>query len=360
LAVDERYMRLALDLAARGRYFVSPNPMVGAVLVKGNRVVGKGWHRRCGGPHAEVEAIKDAGAKARGATMYVTMEPCCFCGKTPACTDAIEAAGIKRVVAAVLDPHARVKGRGMKCLRKAGIKTSVGLLGAESKRLNEAYFTYHTKRRPFVVLKLAATLDGMLATLGGESQWITGPAARKRAQELRCAADAVLVGVNTVLADDPRLTCRAVRGKKLLQVVLDTRLKMPATARMLKSSDPVLVFTTSRNQGKADRLVERGAAVKRVRASRDGVSWGAVMSELHRREILSVLVEGGAMVASSSLDAGVVDKMYVFHAAKGLGPGKVLSTSMKPRRLNHAVCLDRVEHEVLGKDIMTSGYVRRR
>jgi diaminohydroxyphosphoribosylaminopyrimidine deaminase/5-amino-6-(5-phosphoribosylamino)uracil reductase len=353
-------MRLALDLAARGRYFVSPNPMVGAVLAKGNRVVGKGWHRRCGEPHAEVEAIRDAGTRARGATMYVTMEPCCFCGKTPACTDAITAAGIRQVKAAVLDPHARVKGRGMRCLRKAGIRTSVGLLAAESKRLNEAYFTYHTLKRPFVVLKLAATLDGMLATLGGESQWITGPGARKRAQEFRCAADAVLVGVNTVLADDPRLSCRAVRGKKLVRVVLDTRLRMPATVRVLKTRDRVLVLTTSRNQAKSDRLAERGAEVVRVRASRNGVSWSAVMDELYRREVLSVVVEGGATVASTALDAGVVDKLHVFHAAKVLGPGKVLSTCMKPRRLSHAVCLDRVEHEVLGKDVMTSGYVRRR
>ncbi|UCG44402.1 MAG: bifunctional diaminohydroxyphosphoribosylaminopyrimidine deaminase/5-amino-6-(5-phosphoribosylamino)uracil reductase RibD [candidate division WOR-3 bacterium] len=353
-------MRLALDLAARGRYFVSPNPMVGAVLVKGNRVVGRGYHRRFGGPHAEVEATLDAGTKARGSVMYVTLEPCCFCGKTGACTDAIEQAGIRQVVAATLDPFARVHGRGMRCLRQAGIRTSVGLLAAESKRLNEAYFTYHTKRRPFVVLKLAATLDGMLATLGGESQWITGPAARKRAQELRCAADAVLVGVNTVLADDPRLTCRAVRGKKLLRVVLDSRLRMPATARVLKGRDPVLVLTTSRNKDKAGRLAERGAEVVRARASRFGVSWSAVMAELHRRKVLLVLVEGGATVASSALEAGAVDKLYVTHAAKVLGPGKVLSACMKPRRLSHAVCLDRVEHEVLGKDVMTSGYVRRR
>ena len=353
-------MRLALELAARGRGRVSPNPMVGAVLVKANRVVGKGFHRRCGGPHAEVEAIRDAGVAARGSTLYVTMEPCCFCGKTPACTDAIPLAGIKRVHAATLDPHRRVNGRGVRCLRGAGIPSAVGLLGRGARRLNEAYFTFHRRHRPFVVLKLAATLDGMLATTLGESQWITGPKARSRAQELRCNADALLVGVNTVLADDPRLTCRVMPGKRLLRVVLDSWLRTPLDCRIGASRGPVVLFTSSRNRCRAAAFTDVGFEVIQVDRGADGhLSWTGILAELHRRQVLSVLVEGGATVASSALEAGIVDKLYVTHAPKVLGPGRLFSQGLASRSLGAAIRLRSVSHEELGDDVMTSGYVVR-
>ncbi len=354
-------MHTALELAARGRYFVSPNPMVGAVLTRGKRIVGRGFHRKFGGPHAEVEAIRDAGRAAHGATMYVTMEPCCFQGKTPPCTDAIRRAGIGRVVAATLDPHKRVRGRGMRYLRRYGIETRVGLLGRAARQLNEAYFSHHRKQKPFVVLKAALTLDGMMAAENGESRWITGAAARRRTQELRCRADAILVGVGTVLSDDPRLTCRVVPGKRLLKVVLDSRLRIPPESRCLKGKGPVLVFAGSRNGKRTRRLEECGAEVVRVGKDRTGrLSWKEIMAELYRRQVLSVLVEGGAAIASSALEASVVDKVSIFHAPMILGPGRAFSGGMKPRRLGRAIRLERVCHEVLGDDVVTEGYVVRK
>ena len=351
-------MAKALELAVQGRGRVSPNPMVGAVLVKSGRIVGRGYHREYGGAHAEVEALKEAGGRARGATMYVTMEPCCFHGKTPACTDAIARAGVAEVVAATLDPHEKVHGKGMRCLRRAGIRASTGTMSARARELNEAYFTFHRLGRPFVTLKLAATLDGMVSTSSGESQWISGPKARRRAQELRCESDAVLVGVNTVLNDDPRLTCRALKGKRLLRVVLDSNLRVPPGAQLLRGRDAVLVVTTVCPGRKAKLLRERGAEVARVRAGRSGrPRWRDVLVELRRRSIVRLLVEGGAEVASSALEEGVVDRVVVIHAPMLLGPGRSLTAAMRGRRLERAIRLRRVSHEELGDDVVTTGYV---
>ncbi len=354
-------MHLALRLAERGRGLTSPNPMVGAVLVRQGRVVGQGFHHRFGRAHAEVEAIRAAGKTARGSVMYVTMEPCCFQGKTPPCTEAIIQAGIRRVTAATLDPNPRVRGRGMRRLSQAGIDASVGLLGLEAGQLNEAYFTYHRKGRPFMMLKVAVTLDGMLATKDGESRWITGKEARHKAMELRCQADAVLVGVNTVLNDDPLLTCRAVRGKKLFRVVLDSKLRIPLDSRLLGAKGPVLLFTANESRAKARKLEQKGAIVVKVARNRKGLlRWDRILRELYTRQILSVLIEGGALVASSAFEKGIVDKVYAFHAPKVLGPGKSLSFGMKPRRLGQAFVLERVRHTVLGSDVLTEGYVARR
>jgi diaminohydroxyphosphoribosylaminopyrimidine deaminase/5-amino-6-(5-phosphoribosylamino)uracil reductase len=261
---DEAFMAEALELAARACGRVSPNPMVGAVLAKGGRVVGRGWHRRFGGPHAEVEAIAAAGRRAKGAILYVTMEPCCFHGKTPACTSAVQSAGIERVVAATLDPNPRVNGRGMRFLRENGIKTSVGLMARDARRLNEAYFTSLRKRRPFVILKVAATLDGMVADVKGRSKWITGPEARAFGHGLRLCADAIVVGVKTVIADDPLLTCRVKPPKPLVRVILDSDLATPPACRLLKEPGPVLVFTASSNAARAERLWAKGVEVLRV------------------------------------------------------------------------------------------------
>lgn len=357
---DEALMAEALCLAARGCGRVSPNPMVGAVLAKGGRVVGRGWHRRFGGPHAEVEAIADAGGRAQGATLYVSMEPCCFHGKTPACTNAIQLAGIKRVVAASLDPNPRVRGRGVRCLRRSGVRTSVGLLGAEARRLNDAYFSSMRKHRPFVVLKVATTLDGMVADVRGRSKWITGPQARAFGQQLRLRADAILVGVKTVIADDPLLTCRAKPAKQLVRVVLDSDLETPPQCRLLREPDPVLIFTSSDNAARAEKLWARGVEILRVRQGKNGLlEWADVLTGLHRRKLQAVLVEGGATVASSALEAGVVDKIYVFQSPKLLGPAKLFTQRMAPRGLRQAIELRRVEHRCLGSDVVTEGYVHR-
>ncbi len=350
----------ALDLARRGCGRVSPNPMVGAVLVKNGRVVGRGWHRRFGGPHAEVEAIDAAGRRARGTTLYVTMEPCCFHGKTPACTDALQLAGVKRVVAATLDPNPRVNGRGMRCLRERGTKTAVGLLGREARRLNEAYFTSERKHRPFVILKVAATLDGMIADSKGRSKWITGPQARAIGHGLRLCADAIAVGVKTVIADDPLLTCRAKPPKQLVRVVLDSDLEIPPGSRLLKEPGPVLVFTASSNAARAERLWAKGVEVLRVGREKNGLlSWADILAGLHRRHLQTVLVEGGATVASSALEAGIVDKVYVFQSPKILGPGKSFSHGLAVRGLGRALELKPVDHRCIGSDFLTEGYVHR-
>jgi diaminohydroxyphosphoribosylaminopyrimidine deaminase/5-amino-6-(5-phosphoribosylamino)uracil reductase len=357
---EAAFMAEALELAARACGRVSPNPMVGAVLAKGGRVVGRGWHRRFGGPHAEAEAIAAAGNRARGTTLYVTMEPCCFHGKTPACTNAIQSAGIERVVAATLDPNPRVNGRGLRFLRECGIKTSVGLLANEARRLNEAYFTSLRKRRPFVILKIAATLDGMIADAKGRSKWITGSQARAFGHRLRFCADAIVVGVKTVIADDPLLTCRVKPPRQLVRVILDSDLATPPGCRLLKERGPVLVFTASSNAARAERLWAKGVEVLRVGREKSGLlKWADVMAGLHRRHLQTVLIEGGATVASSALEAGIVDKVYVFQSPKLLGPGKSFSHGLAARGLGQAIELKSVEHRCLGSDFLTEGYVHR-
>ncbi len=353
-------MQRALELAAKGCGMVSPNPMVGAILVKNGRIIGEGYHQRCGGDHAEVVALKAAGAAARGATLYVTMEPCCFQGRTPACTDALLRAGVQRVMVAMVDPNPRVRGGGIKCLRRQGITVAVGLLRDEARRLNEAYVTFMEEHRPFVMLKVATTLDGMIATGTGESQWITGEQARAEGQRLRLVADAILVGVNTVIKDNPLLTCRVKKGKRLFRVVLDSELRVPLNSRLWTAPDPVLIFTASDSGVKRRRLERLGAEVVRVRQERKGrLLWQDILAELYRRQVLSVLIEGGATVISSALESSVVDKAYFFVAPKVLGPGKSFSAGMKPRSLQGALVLKNVRHTVLGEDIVTEGYVYR-
>ncbi len=353
-------MAEALELAARGLGAVAPNPMVGAVLVKAGRIVGRGWHQRFGGPHAEVEAIRDAGTKARGSTLYVTMEPCCICAKTPACTDAVTAAGISRVVAAGLDPNPAVNGGGIRCLRGRGVKVQLGLMREAAEQLNEAYFCYATQHRPFVVLKLAITLDGMMADRAGRSQWITGPRARAYGQHLRKAADAILVGVGTVRADDPRLTCRVMRGKRLLRVVLDACLDTPVRSRLLREPGASLVLTGADRPARARALKRAGAEVVVLKAGRGRMlKWQAVLAELYRRQVSTLLIEGGAHTASSALQAGVVDKVFAFVAPAILGPGRSFSGQMRPRRLADAIRLERATVTRLADDSLIEGYVHR-
>jgi len=357
---EAAFMAEALDLAKRGCGRVSPNPMVGAVLVKNGRVVGRGWHRSFGGPHAEVEAIADAGRRAQGSALYVTMEPCCFHGKTPACTNAVQLAGVTRVVAATLDPNPRVNGRGIRLLRDCGIKTSVGLLAEEARRLNEGYITSLRKRRPFVILKVAATLDGMVADAMGHSKWITGPQARALGHNLRLCADAIVVGVNTVVADNPRLTRRVKTPGQYVRVILDSRLSTPLKSRLFAEPGPVVVFTSSRDAAMAERFWTRNVEVVRVNKGADGLlSWYEVLGELHRRQIQTVLIEGGATVASSALEADIVDKMYVFQSPTMLGPGKSFTRGITPRPHGQPIELTRVEHRCLGSDFLTEGYVHR-
>lgn len=318
-------MALALELAERGRGSVEPNPMVGAVIVRDGKVIGKGYHRRFGGPHAEIEAIeaaRSAGEPTGGATLYVTLEPCCHQGKTPPCTEAIAAAGIARVVAAMEDPDAHVAGKGLAALRAAGVEVAVGVQAAQARQLLAAYTKLRTAGRPWVICKWAQTLDGRIATHKRHSKWITGEPARQRAQQLRGLCDGVCVGVGTVWDDDPLLTNRSGTGRQPVRVVLDERLEIPASCRLLSTVDaaPVIVATLAdSSQIIAESLARAGAEILPLPAGPGGVDLGALLDELGRRQWTRLLVEGGRSVLGSFLRQGLTDELMVFVAPRILG-----------------------------------------
>jgi len=311
MATDEEYMRLALELAELGRGFVSPNPLVGAVVVKDGRVVGVGYHRRYGEKHAEVRAIEDAGPSARGATLYVTLEPHNFHGKQPPCTEAIIDAGIKRVVIGALDPNPKVRGGGIRRLREAGVEVRVGVLEEEVRRQNEVFFTFHERGRPFVALKMAITLDGRIADHRGKARWITGEEARKRVHLLRSFYDAILVGAGTVRADDPLLTVRHTFAERQpLRVVLSRSGHLPCDARVFSDGHPTLLLSVN------DPSCDLHPSVDVVRFSGE---INDALNILRGKGITSVLVEGGREVFTAFLRSGPVDKIYAFVATKFLG-----------------------------------------
>jgi diaminohydroxyphosphoribosylaminopyrimidine deaminase/5-amino-6-(5-phosphoribosylamino)uracil reductase len=361
---DEHYLRIALKLAAKSAGWVSPNPMVGAVVVKKGVVVGQGWHRRYGGPHAEVEALREAGNRARGATLYVTLEPCNHHGKTPPCTEAVLAAGVSRVVAATPDPNRRVSGGGAAFLREKGVQVEMGLLAGEVRRLNEAWFTWLEEGLPFVNVKAACSLDGKIATRTGDSQWLTGEAARNFGHRLRQECDAILVGIGTVLADDPQLTTRLTRrrGKDPIRVVLDSRLRIPPAATLLhlKSSTPTWIATTmAAPPEKVQALKALGAEVLFMPDVEGRVALEPLLQELGRRRVQSLLVEGGAEILGAFLDQRLVHKFYFFYAPKILG-GKDAYPAVAGRGV---ACLAEA-HQArdlslrrLGPDLLVSGYL---
>ena len=308
----EAFMRRALELAEQGTGYTRPNPLVGAVIAKGGEVIAEGYHARYGGPHAEAVALERAGEAARGADLYVNLEPCSHWGKTPPCVDRIIAAGIRRVFIATRDPNPLVNGKGVEKLRAAGIEVVEGVLRKEAERLNEIFFYWIKMKRPFVALKLAMSLDGKIATRSGDSRWITGEGARRRVHELRRRHAAVLVGINTVLADDPELTVREVEGPQPLRIVLDSRGRVPLSARVLAGEARTLVATTAAMPEERERaLLERGVEVWRLPAREGRVDLVALLARLAGEEIDSLLVEGGGEVAWSFLAQGLVQKLYL-------------------------------------------------
>lgn len=363
-------MRRALALARRGLGTTSPNPMVGAVLVRGGRIIGEGFHKRAGEPHAEINALRDAerrGHSPRGATLYVTLEPCCTHGRTPPCTDAIIAAGIRRVVPGAIDPNPKHAGRGVDLLRRAGIAVTTGVLGDEAAQLNEAFNHWVVHRTPLVTVKAAMTLDGKIATANGDSKWITGPAARTEGMKLRRAADAILVGVNTVLTDDPALTWRksgkrkAESGKQLRRIILDSRARTPLTARVV--SDEFAGLTTI--------VVTRGASARRVAALRKRVNvlvaptkrgrvavrW--LLRRLGRENVTSLLVEGGGEVNAAFLEQRLAHRVAFFYAPKILG-GRDARRGVAgegARSLSDALRLEDAEWWRVGEDLMLTARV---
>jgi diaminohydroxyphosphoribosylaminopyrimidine deaminase/5-amino-6-(5-phosphoribosylamino)uracil reductase len=315
-------MRKALALAARGLGETNPNPVVGCVVVRGGRVVGEGFHRRAGAPHAEVAALEQAGSRARGGTAYVTLEPCAHQGRTPPCAPLIRDAGVARVVAALRDPHPLVRGRGLAVLRRAGVAVTTGVLAREAERINERFLTAAQGSRPFVLLKVAHTLDGRIATASGHSKWITSPAQRRQARWLRRLHDAVIVGIDTVLADDPLLLPSPRTRRPFTRVVLDTGLRLPPGSRLARSARrtaPVVALTGPAAPARRRRLECAGVEVQEVRVSGGRVSLPAALKVLGTRGVASVMVEGGSEVLGSFLAERLVDEVALFRAPLLLG-----------------------------------------
>ncbi len=357
-------MKLALQLAARGAGRVSPNPMVGAVVVRAGQVVGRGFHRRAGAPHAEAEALQQAGAQARGADLYVTLEPCNHQGRTPPCTQAILQAGVGRVIIATGDPNPGVTGGGAAWLSSRGLPVETGLLAVEARRLNEAWFHWVSTGRPWVIAKAACSLDGRIATAGGESQWLTGEKARLAGHSLRHRVDAILVGVGTVLADDPQLTTRLPRGrgKDPIRVVLDSRLRLPEPARLLHQDSPAPTWIACTPRAPHDKIMlleQLGAKILVLPEEEGRVAIPALLDFLGGQQIQSVLVEGSAEVLGAFFDQKLVQRFHFFYAPKILGgvkaPGVVGGhgvTRLKDAHEAREMTIRRV-----GPDLLVSGYL---
>jgi diaminohydroxyphosphoribosylaminopyrimidine deaminase/5-amino-6-(5-phosphoribosylamino)uracil reductase len=358
-------MELCLRAARRGAGRVTPNPLVGAAVVHGGRLAAIGYHARFGGVHAEVAALRKAGRRARGGTLYVTLEPCAHWGKTPPCVDAIIASGVKRVVAAMKDPHPLVDGRGFRALRAAGIAVEVGTLAAPARALNEAYLMATRMDRPFVTLKAGMTLDGRIATAAGESRWITSGASRRIAHRMRATSDAVLVGITTASKDRPSLAPRGVRSWRLpLRVVLDSRLRLDPKAPMLLdgAGGKVVVYHASGSDRSRSRLERAGAEVVRAGRGRGGVDLARVLGDLARRGVHRLLVEGGGDVAWSFLERGAVDRIALFVAPSilgGRGSIPVVGGRGAPR-LAESIRISELEVRRVGGDLLITGKVEPR
>jgi diaminohydroxyphosphoribosylaminopyrimidine deaminase/5-amino-6-(5-phosphoribosylamino)uracil reductase len=324
---DKEFMRMALELAARGRGLVSPNPMVGAVVVKDGRVLGQGYHKEAGGRHAEVYALAEAKGETEGATVYVNLEPCCHFGRNPPCTNQLIAAGITRVVVAVTDPNPRVSGAGLRELEENGIEVTTGVLAEEARRLNEVFFKYITTGLPFVSIKAAVSLDGKIATRTGNSRWISGEESRRRGHELRRAADAIVVGVGTVIKDDPLLNVRLpvlqdkAKTKHPLRLILDTRARIPLTAKVIKENPEQTVIVTGSDPPayKVEKLRAAGVRIWTLPLRRGRVSLPALLAKAGEERLSSLLVEGGGEVNAAFLGENLVDKVYLFLAPRIIG-----------------------------------------
>ncbi|TKB77924.1 MAG: bifunctional diaminohydroxyphosphoribosylaminopyrimidine deaminase/5-amino-6-(5-phosphoribosylamino)uracil reductase RibD [Nitrospira sp.] len=360
-------MTLALRLAAKGQGTTSPNPMVGAVVVRQGRIVGQGFHLRPGTPHAEILALQQAGSRAKGATLYLTLEPCCHLKKrTPPCVPEILRSGVRRVVIAMQDPNPSVKGKGAAALRRAGLSVTIGIAQREAEELNKAYCHWIKAGRPYVTLKAGMTLDGKLATATGESQWITSTASRREAHQLRRRADAVLVGIGTVLADDPSLTARTgPRLEKLalqqpLRIIVDSRLRTPFKAQVLAQQDEaktIIVTTAAAPAARRSALQKKGIEILTVPALQGLVSLSPLLRELGRRGITSLLVEGGSEVNAAMLKAKLVDHVRLYMAPLLLGGqnAKGVIGGASPARLAGAIALRNVVTRFVGHDVVVEG-----
>ncbi|MBS4024615.1 MAG: bifunctional diaminohydroxyphosphoribosylaminopyrimidine deaminase/5-amino-6-(5-phosphoribosylamino)uracil reductase RibD [Clostridia bacterium] len=360
-------MKRAFYLAKQGLGYTSPNPMVGAVITDGaGNIAGEGYHRKAGTPHAEVHAINAAGDRARGGILYVNLEPCSHYGRTPPCTKAIIEAGIKTVVISMVDPNPLVAGRGVNQLQNQGINVITGVLEKEARELNKAFIKYITIKRPYVTLKVAMTLDGKIATVFGDSKWITGELSRELVHQLRHQVDAIMVGINTVLVDNPRLTTRVKegQGKDPIRVVIDSKLRLPLDCHLVtqESMAKTIVFTGSnRDSFKMKELVHRGVIVIETPECINGIDLGWVMDWLGKREISHVLLEGGSQINFSALKADLVDEFWWFIAPKLIG-GKTAPTPIGGAGVElmaNAYEMDQFLFERIGQDILIKGYPKK-
>lgn len=353
---DEKYIKMALKLAKKGENRTFPNPLVGAVIVKNNKIVGTGYHQKIGKPHAEVNALKSAGMKAKAATLYVNLEPCSHFGRTPPCVDSIIKSGIRKVVCATLDPNPSVNGAGIKRLRRAKIKVELGVLENQAKKLNEVYFKRVLTGFPFVVIKIAQTLDGKIATSKGDSRWISQQDSRKFVHRLRSQVDAVLVGIKTVSKDNPKLTTREVKSKNPLRIVLDSKGRIPLSSNLLKKNkDKKTIIVVTKKQAK-ERL-ENKTEVWRVRPDGQGkVNLKAFLKLAAQKGVNSLLVEGGSEVFTSFARERLVDKIYCFVCPKIVGEGVSIFRNLNIRKISSALKLKDVELKRFSKDILLIGY----
>lgn len=351
---DEIFMREALRIARNAEGRTSPNPLVGAVIVKDGRIIAEGWHRRAGTPHAEIHALNMAGALAEGSTLYVTLEPCSHFGRTPPCANKIVEAKVARVVVAMADPNPLVAGRGIEILKAAGIAVDVGLLEADARRLNEIFIKYITRKMPFVAAKFACSLDGKIATATGESQWISCAESRNFVHKLRDLHDGIMAGVGTVLADNPSLTARIDGGKNPVPIIVDSLARTPPDFKIVHEGT---IFAVS-ERAPAERLAAlKSRGVEVIVAGAEEVDLKMLMGELARREITSILLEGGGTLNFSMIRAGLVDKIYAFIAPKIIG-GKNALTPVEGAgfaNLEDAVQLENLHAEKIGADILISG-----
>ena len=361
---DNKFMQVALDLAQRGKGFTSPNPMVGAIVVRDGRIVGQGYHEAAGKAHAEVMAIDNAGASARGATLYLTLEPCNHAGRTPPCTEKILTAGIDRVVAAMRDPNPDVKGGGLAYLADKGVEVTAGVCEASAVRLNEVFIKYIRTKHPFVIVKCAATLDGRIATRTGDSKWVSGAASRAFVHGLRHAVDAIMVGVGTVNADNPSLTTRidGLKGKDPLRFIIDTRLSISEDARVLNltsDAETTIVVGPLASDEKKERLVQKGARILTVPLLGDHIDLKALTIALAEKGVTSILVEGGGGLIGAALRTGIVDKIHFFYAPKILGgdDGVPICRGEGPDLMKDCVSIRDVQVHRFDADIMVEGYI---
>lgn len=365
--MNSTHMRRALELAARGIGAASPNPVVGAVIIKSGKIIAEGFHKKAGGDHAEIAAIKKTKGRAKGATMYVTLEPCNHFGKTPPCTDAIILAGIKKVIVAARDPNPLVAGKGIAKLKRSGIAVTVGDGQKQAKRLNEPYTKFITKKMPFVTIKAAISLDGKIAASSGDSAWISNEKSRKKVHEIRAEADVIMIGVNTLLKDNPRLNVRLARPmrpvKQPIRLIVDTHLKTPANAKIFRTKGGAVWIAAGpdASKKKAADLTKKGAVVLRVGLLKNRVNLKLLMKELARREIVNVLLEGGGELLTSAVEERLVDRAAFFYAPLLLGGDSTYCVyhGRGIKRVQNGVKLKKVTFKQFDDNILIQGEVAR-